>query len=42
MLKSAGYADPVFKRVDAALLVGKSPRDSMESNSWVITARSRE
>jgi ubiquinone/menaquinone biosynthesis C-methylase UbiE len=30
MLKSAGYADPVFKRVDAPLLVGKSPRDSME------------
>ncbi len=30
MLKSAGYVDPVFKRVDAPVLVGKTPKDSME------------
>ncbi|MFQ5775833.1 MAG: class I SAM-dependent methyltransferase [Kiloniellaceae bacterium] len=30
MLKSAGYVDPVFERVDAPVLVGKTPKDSMD------------
>ncbi len=30
MLKSAGFVDPIFKRVDAPVLVGKTPKDSME------------
>jgi ubiquinone/menaquinone biosynthesis C-methylase UbiE len=30
MLKGAGYVDPVFKRVDAPVLVGRTPQDSME------------
>jgi ubiquinone/menaquinone biosynthesis C-methylase UbiE len=30
MLKSAGYVDPVFERVDAPVLVGKTPQDSMD------------
>ncbi len=30
MLKSAGYVDPEFKRVDAPVLVGKTPKDSIE------------
>ena len=30
MLKSAGYVAPEFKRVDAPVLVGKTPRDSIE------------
>ncbi len=30
MLKSAGYVEPEFKRVDAPVLVGRTARDSME------------
>ncbi len=30
MLKSAGYVDPVFERVDAPVLVGKTPQDSID------------
>ncbi len=30
MLKSAGFVDPVFKRVDAPVLVGRTPKDSVE------------
>ena len=30
MLGSAGYVDPVFERVDAPVLVGATPRDSMD------------
>ncbi len=30
MLKSAGYVDPIFKRVDAPVLVGKTAKDSIE------------
>jgi ubiquinone/menaquinone biosynthesis C-methylase UbiE len=30
MLKSAGYVDPSFRRVDAPVLVGTSPEDSVE------------
>ena len=30
MLKSAGYADSIFERVDAPVLVGKTPKDSIE------------
>lgn len=30
MLKSAGYLDPEFKRVDAPVLVGETAKDSME------------
>lgn len=30
MLRSAGYAEPTFERVDAPVLVGKTPQDSIE------------
>ena len=30
MLKSAGYVDPAFKRVDAPVLVGATAKDSMD------------
>lgn len=30
MLASAGYVDPTFRRVDAPVLVGQTPKDSME------------
>ena len=29
MLKSAGYIDPIFKRIDAPVLVGNTPEDSL-------------
>ena len=30
MLSAAGYVDPEFKRVDAPVLVGATPQDSMD------------